>query len=243
MKTETINYSVSGLACQGELVFDDTTSSPRPLLVMAPNWAGVTPRAVEIGKELAAQGYVVFVADMHGLARRPTGQENPMEFLQPLIQDPAATRSRINGALDALTKAATERKIGNANLRAAIGYCFGGANVIDLARSGADVAAVVSMHGNLKSGMEAKAGEVKASILVVHGAQDPIAPKSDRDAFEAEMIAAGADWTMLAFGGVYHSFTDPSANRPPSSQFSSKASRYGYGLAHTFIADAFAGKV
>ncbi len=242
MKVETIAYSVGGLDFAGELVFDDTHTSPRPLLLMAPNWAGVTPRAVEIGKELAAQGYVIFVADMHGLARRPSGSENPMEFLKPLIADPQATRDRINGALETMTTAATERKIGNANLRAAIGYCFGGANVIDLARSGADVAAVVSMHGNLKSGMEAKAGDVKASILVVHGAEDPIAPKSDRDAFEAEMTAAGADWTMLAFGGVYHSFTDPSANRPPSSQFSSKASRYGYGLGHMFIADAFAGK-
>ncbi|MDP4594829.1 MAG: dienelactone hydrolase family protein [Beijerinckiaceae bacterium] len=242
MKTETIAYAVAGLDFEGVLVFDDTATSPRPLLLMAPNWAGVTPRAVEVGKELAAQGYVVFVADMHGLARRPAGTENPMEFLKPLIAEPQATRDRVNGALEAMTKAAAERKIGTVNLRAAIGYCFGGANVIDLARSGADVAAVVSMHGNLKSGMEAKAGEVKASLLVVHGAQDPIAPKSDRDAFEAEMTAAGADWTMLAFGGVYHSFTDPTANRPPSSQFSSKASRYGYGLAHTFIADAFAGR-
>jgi dienelactone hydrolase len=242
MKVEAISYAVGGLDFQSELVFDDTASGPRPLLVAAPNWAGVTPRAIEIGKELAAQGYVVLVADMHGLARRPTGQENPMEFLQPLIAEPAVTRARINAAMDALTSGASERGIGNANLRAAIGYCFGGANVIDLARSGADVAAVVSMHGNLKTGMEATAGNVKASILVVHGAQDPIAPKSDRDAFEAEMTAAGADWTMLTLGGVYHSFTDPSANRPPSSQCSSKASRYGYALAHTFIADAFAGK-
>lgn len=242
MKVESINYTCAGLEFQSELVFDDTASGPRPLLLMAPNWAGVTPRAIETGKELAAQGYVVLVTDMHGLARRPTGQENPMEFLKPLIADPQSTRDRVNAGLDALTKAAAERKIGNANLRAAIGYCFGGANVIDLARSGADVAAVVSMHGNLKSGMEAKAGDVKAQILVVHGAADPIAPKGDRDAFEAEMNAAGARWTMLAFGGVVHSFTDPTANRPPSSQFSSQACRYGYAMAHMFIADAFAGK-
>ncbi len=242
MKVESIKYAVSGLEFQSELIHDETAKRPRPLLVMAPNWAGVTPRAIETGRELAAQGYVVLVADMHGLARRPTGQENPMEFLQPLIKDPAATRARINAALDTLTKSASEAGIGNPNLRAAIGYCFGGANVIDLARSGADVAAVVSMHGNLKSPMEAGQGQVKASILVVHGAADPIAPKGDRDAFEAEMTAAGANWTMLAFGGVVHSFTDPTANRPPSSQFSSQASRYGYSLAHTFIADAFAGK-
>lgn len=242
MKTETLPYEIQGKSFEGELVFDDTADAKRPLLLMAPNWAGVTPRAIEIGHELAAQGYVVFVADMHGLDRRPTGEENPMEFLKPLIDDPQAMRDRINVGLDLLTEAAVERNIGNRDLRAAIGYCFGGANVIDLARSGADVAAVVSMHGNLTSKMEAKTGQIKASILVVHGAEDPIAPKSERDAFEREMITAKADWMMLNFGAVYHSFTDPSANRPPASQFNSRAARYGYSLAHTFIADAFAGK-
>ncbi len=242
MKTESIAYDIGGLKFQSELVWDDTASRPLPLLVMAPNWAGVTPRAIEIGKELAAHGYVVLVADMHGLDRRPTGKENPMEFLAPLTADPNTTRARINAALDVLTKEASARGIGNAQYRAAMGYCFGGANVLDLARSGADVAAVVSFHGNLKTGLEAKAGEVKASVLVVHGASDPIAPKGDRDALEAEMNAAGARWTLLAFGGVYHSFTDPSANRPPSSQFSAYANRYGYAMAHAFIADAFAGK-
>ncbi len=243
MKVESVDYTVSGLKFRGELVHDETARGPRPLLLMCPNWAGVTPRAVEIGKELAASGYVVMVADMHGLDRRPTGAENPMEFLQPLIKAPDVTRARVNAAMDTLTKAATERGIGAASLRAAIGYCFGGSNVLDLARSGADVAAVVSMHGNLGTSMPAKSGEVKAAVLVVHGADDPVAPKSDRDSLEAEMRAAGANWTILAFGGVYHSFTDPSANRPPSSQFSARANRYGYLLAHTFIADAFAGKL
>src|SRR3954447_19370682 len=107
MKTESIAYSVSGQKFQGELVHDDTARGPRPLLLVAPNWAGVTPRAVEIARELAAHGYVTFVADIHGLDRRPTGSENPMQFLQPLIADPQATRARINGALEAMTQAAT----------------------------------------------------------------------------------------------------------------------------------------
>ena len=243
MKVESIDYSIDGVLFRGELVHDETANAKQPLLLMCPNWAGVTPRAVEIGKELAAQGYVVFVADMHGLDRRPTGSENPMEFLMPLIKSPQTTRARVNGAFDAMTKAASERGVGNARLRAAIGYCFGGSNVLDLARSGADVAAVVSMHGNLKTLQEAKAGDVRAAVLVVHGADDPIAPKGDRDALEAEMRAAGVRWTMLAFGGVFHSFTDPSANRPPSSQFSAHANRYGYALANAFIADAFSGRV
>jgi dienelactone hydrolase len=243
MKVETISYEVSGLKFDSELVHDDTANGPRPLLLVAPNWAGMTPRATEIGRELAAQGYVCLVADMHGLDRRPTGKENPMEFLAPLIKDAAATRARVNAAFDAMTRAATERGIGNAKYRAAIGYCFGGSNVLDLARSGADVAAVVSMHGNLGTRLEAKKGEVKAAVLVVHGADDPIAPKSDRDALENEMRAAGARWTLLALGGVFHGFTDPATNRPPSGQYSAAASRWGYALAHSFIADAFTGRI
>ncbi len=243
MKVETISYEVAGKPFASELIHDETASGPRPLLLVAPNWAGMTPRATEIGRELAAQGYVTLVTDMHGLDRRPTGTENPMEFLAPLIADPAATRARVNAAFDAMTRAAGERGIGNTKLRAAIGYCFGGSNVLDLARSGADVAAVVSMHGNLKTHLEAKPGEVKAAVLVVHGADDPIAPKSDRDALEAEMRAAGARWTMLSLGGVFHGFTDPATNRPPVGQYSAHASRYGYALTHAFIADAFCGRV
>ena len=166
-----------------------------------------------------------------------------MGFLGPLIKQPAETRARINAAFDTMTAAAKARGVGDGSRRAAIGYCFGGSNVLDLARSGADVAAVVSMHGNLKTGMPAEPGAVKAKVLVVHGADDPVAPKGDRDFLEDEMRKAGARWTILAFGGVFHSFTDPAANRPPSSQFSAHASYYGYGMAHGMIADAFAGKI
>ena len=242
MKIEKIPYSVGALNCEGVLVFNEAAKD-LPLLLMAPNWMGVTEKSIEGAKGLAAHGYVVFLADMYGLAGRPTAQEVPMQFLGPLIGQPTETRARINAAFEAMTLAARERGVGDASRRAAIGYCFGGSNVLDLARSGADVAAVVSMHGNLKTGLPAEPGAVKAKVLVVHGADDPIAPKADRDALEDEMRKAGARWTILAFGGVFHSFTDPAANRPPSSQFSAHASYYGYGMAHGMIADAFEGKL
>ncbi len=242
MKIENISYSVGALTCEGVLVYYQAAKNP-PLLLMAPNWMGVTEKAIEGAKHLAALGYVVFLADMFGVAGRPTGQEVPMEFLGPLIRRPLETRARINAAFEAMTQAALERGVGDASRRAAIGYCFGGSNVLDLARSGADVAAVVSMHGNLKTGMPAEPGAVKAKVLVVHGADDPIAPKGDRDALEDEMRKAGARWTILAFGGVVHAFTDPNDNRPPVSQYSAYASHYGHGMAHEMIADAFVGKL
>jgi dienelactone hydrolase len=243
MKTEKFAYKAGDLNCEGVVAWNEIGPKDAPLLLMAPNWAGVTEKSIGIAQELAAHGYVVFLADMYGVEGRPKGNEVPMDFLQPLIKQPSETRARINAALAAMKAASAKIGFGNASRCAAIGYCFGGSNVLDLARSGADVAAVVSMHGNLKTALPAEAGAVKAAVLVIHGADDPIAPKGDRDFLEDEMRKAGAHWTILAMGGVFHSFTDPSANRPPSSQFSAHACRYGYSLAHSFIADAMAGKL
>jgi dienelactone hydrolase len=243
MKVETVNYSVSGLNCSGQLVYDETSRARRPLLLMAPNWLGITPGATEVARMLAGDRYIVFVADMYGEGGKPTGKENPMEFLGPLMKDATETRKRIVGAFDTMVKEGEKRDLGDKGRCAAIGYCFGGANVLDLARAGANVAAVVSMHGSLGTPMPAKKGEVKAAVLVVHGAADPIAPKAERDALEKEMDAAGARWVMLNYGSVVHAFTDEHANMPGVAVYYEPATRQGYALAHTFIADAFAGKL
>jgi dienelactone hydrolase len=242
MAVESIFYSVSGISCRGALVWDESVRAPRPLLLMAPNWRGVIKPAIETAQMLAGEGYAVFVADMFGEGNGPVGTENPMEFLQPFMSDVAGRRRRVAAALDTLTREADRRAIGDISRRAAIGYCFGGLNVIELARTGADVQAVVSMHGTLTTSQPAKPGEVKAAVLAVHGADDPIAPKAERDAFEAEMTAAGARWALLTFGGVVHAFTDPQENNPGVAVYDESATRHGYALAHAFIADAFARK-
>ena len=242
MAVESIFYSVSGLSCRGALVWDESVKAPRPLLLMAPNWRGVIKPAIETGQMLAQQGYVVFVADMFGEGNGPVGTENPMEFLRPFMSDVPGMRRRIAAALDTLTRESDRRAIGDINRRAAMGFCFGGLNVLDLARIGADVQAVVSMHGTLTTPQPAKRGEIKAAVLAVHGAADPIAPKAERDAFEAEMTAAGACWALLTFGDICHAFTDPQANTPGVAVYDESATRHGYALAHAFIADAFAGR-
>jgi len=124
-----------------------------------------------------------------------------------------------------------------------MGFCFGGLNVIDLARTGADVQAVVSMHGTLATPQPAKAGDIKAAVLAVHGAADPVAPKAERDAFETEMTQAQARWALMTFGNVVHGFTDRNANNPGVAVYDDAATRHGYALAHAFIADAFAGRI
>jgi dienelactone hydrolase len=242
MKVEHIAYNVSGLSNKGALVYDESAQTKRPLLLMAPNWLGINPVSTEVARTLLADRYVVFMADMYGEGKGPKGTENPMEFLAPLMKNAAETRKRIVAAFDTMIGEAQKRGIGDTSKRAAIGYCFGGANVLDLARSGADVKAVVSMHGSLATSMPAKKGEVKAACLVVHGAADPIAPKAERDAFEKEMDAADVHWVMLNFGGVVHAFTDVGVNNPPVAVYNEPATRHGYNLAHGFIADAFAGK-
>jgi len=245
MAVESIFYSVSGLSCRGALVWDESVKTPRPLLLMAPSWRGVIKASIETGQMLAGQGqgYVVFVADMFGEGNGPVGTEPPMEFLKPFMSDVAGMRRRIAAALDTLTREADRRAIGDINRRAAIGFCFGGLNVLDLARTGADVQAVVSMHGTLVTPQPAKRGDIKAAVLAVHGAADPVAPKSERDAFEAEMTEADARWALLTFGDVVHAFTDPAADLPGVAKWNEPATRHGYALAHAYIADAFAGKL
>jgi len=243
VKVEAIEHSVSGLGCCGMLVYDDSVKTRRPLLLVAPNWLGVTNNVIERAKTLAGSRYVAFVADMFGVGKGPKGTENPMEFLKPLIEDASICRERIVAAYETMTKEAVARGIGDASKRAAIGYCFGGHNVIDLARTGADVAAVVSVHGVLATPAPARKGDIKAAILVLHGAADPISPKAHRDMFEAEMDAAGARWYSLTFGNVVHAYTDVGVNNPPVAVYDEPATRHGYALAHAFIDDAFAGKL
>ena len=243
MKTESIIYSAGNLGCRGELIYDESAKMQRPLMLMAPNWLGVIEPAIEVGKMLVGEGYVVFVADMFGEGKGPKGDENPMEFLKPLIDDAVECRRRIAAAFDTMVQEAGARGMGDTKRRAAIGYCFGGSNVLDLARTGADVQAVVSVHGVLATPMPAKKGDIKSAVLVLHGAADPVSPKAHRDMFEAEMDAAGARWYALYFGNVVHAYTIPEANSPPVAKYDEPATRHGYTLAHAFIEDAFAGKL
>jgi dienelactone hydrolase len=240
VKSEAVKYSIGGLACKGELIWDENATS-QPLLLMAPNWLGVTKDNIALGRTLAEKGYVVFVADMFGEGKGPKGTEDPTTFLKPLAENPIETRTRITAAFDTMTKEAAARGIGDGKRRAAIGYCFGGANVLDLARAGAKVAAVVSVHGVLATPMPAKKGEITSAILVLHGAADPVSPREHRDLFENEMDAACARWYALHFGNCLHAYTIEGHDHPPVAKYDEAATRHGYNLAHAFIADAFAG--
>jgi len=242
MKIEPVAYGMGAKKFRGALVYDDTVRERRPALLMSPNWLGATAAANARAELLASRGYVAFVADMYGDNVRPKDFAEAAALANPLRDDPAEARRRIRAAYDAFLGEAGRRNL-IGDRRAAVGFCFGGGNVLELARDGADLHAVVAIHSDLKTKLPAAYGAVKAALLTIHGAADPVVPKADRDAFEAEMDAAGAKWQMLVFSGILHAYTDQGMDVPGIAKWDEPTTRQTYALTHSFIADAFAGRL
>ena len=243
MSVERINYQAGNVACTGALVYDERASGRRPLLLMAPNWLGVTDDAIKRAATIAGRNYVAFVADMYGGGKIAAGPPEAAPLANALRADAPERRRRIVAALDTLRSESAKRNIGDPRRQAAVGFCFGGGNVLELARTGADVQAVICLHGDLLTSMPAGSEAIKAAICVMHGAKDPIVPKKDRDAFEAEMEAAGAKWQMLVFGGLLHSFCEIESDVPGIAAFDPGAARQCYAMIDDFAAAAFEGKL
>ena len=243
MTVEKINYQAGKTACTGALVYDDRASGPRPLLLMAPNWLGVTEDAIKRAAGMAGSKYVAFVADMYGNGRIAAGPPEAAPLANALRADAPERRLRIGAALDALRKESATRKIGDLKRQAAVGFCFGGGNVLELARTGADMQAVICLHGDLLTTLPAKPGDIKTAICVMHGAKDPVVPKKDRDVFEAEMEAARAKWQMLVFGGLLHSFCEAESDVPGIACYDPGAARQCYAMIDDFATAAFEGKL
>jgi dienelactone hydrolase len=210
MRVEKIEYPMGALTAEGALIYDENVSGRRPAVLLAPNWMGMTAKAVQRGELVAGNRYVVFVADMYGAGTRPADFGEAAALADPLRADAVEQRMRVRAAWETMIAEANKRDLIDLR-RAAVGFCFGGGNVLELARDGADLAAAVSIHGDLKTALPAQKGTIKAALLVAHGAPDPVVPKADRDTFEAEMNAAGAKWQMVVFSGVLHAYTDQGA--------------------------------
>ncbi len=243
MAVEIIRYSVGGEAFASELIYDESVKAKRPLLLVAPNWFGITPEWTERTRLLAGDRYIGFLVDVFGEGKRPANRPEAAAMANTQRAQAPEWRQRLHAALDHATIESERRGIGDTAKRAAIGFCFGGGGVFELARSGAAIAAAISVHGDLTTSIRAAPKQIKAAMLAIHGSEDPIAPKSRRDAFEAEMQQCGAKWQMLVFGGLYHSFTDIGINVPPEAQYNEAAARQTYAAAHAFIADAFANRL
>jgi dienelactone hydrolase len=240
---ERISYQAGNAACNGALVYDERVSGRRPLLLVAPNWLGVTDDAVKRAATMAGGKYVAFVADMFGGGKIANGPPEAAPLANALRADAPERRRRIVAALDTLRAESDKRGIGDLKRQAAVGFCFGGGNVLELARAGADLQAVICLHGDLLTPLPAKRRDIKAAICVAHGSADPVVPKKDRDIFEAEMEACGAKWQMLVFGGLLHSFCEVESDVPGIARYNAGAARQSYAMIDDFATAAFEGKL
>ena len=175
MMTHKVDYQIDGEPYQGLLVYDEAVTEPRPGLLMVPNWMGVTDNAAEKAYRAAGTDYVVFVADLYGRDMRPADAKQASAAAGEVRADRALMRKRVNAALEVF-KTQTDRVALDTERLGAIGFCFGGTAVLELARSGTEIGGVVSFHGNLDTPDPEDAKAIRMPLLVLHGADDPYVP-------------------------------------------------------------------
>ena len=233
MKTETVNYQAKNIDLKGYVAFPDAENAPLVLIVHT--WAGKDEFVHQRAEDLAALGYVGFAVDMYGNGKVGADTAENESLMTPLVSDRDMLKDRIVSALNygkSLPGVDSSRA-------AAIGYCFGGLVVLDLARSGEDLNGVVSFHGLLMPSDISEKG-IKAKVLVLHGERDPMVPLDMIDTFQKEMTEADADWQLHSYGGTYHAFTNPDANDPNlGTQFNKSANDRSWQSMKNFFAEIF----
>ena len=240
MQAKPVEWTIGEDRFSGFVVYDDASTDKRPGLVMVPNWMGVGDLAVERAKEIAGDDYVVLVADVYGTDVRPTNAEEAGAAARGAYADGGTTlRARANEAVRVLRAQAGSTPLDAAKV-GAIGFCFGGSTVLELARSGSDVAGVVSFHGGVDTYLPMEGNDIKASILVLNGAADASVTDAHIAAFEKEMDAAKADWQFVDFSGAVHCFTQPESNDPPNCVYNERASKRAFGMMRDFFDERFA---
>ena len=237
IRTETVEYSDGKTALEGYMAWDDALPGLRPGVLVVHEWTGLGDYVKGRVRQLAGMGYIAFGADIYGKGIRPQNPEEAGKEAALFKNDRALTRSRISAALAQLLK---NKKVDPKRV-AAIGYCFGGMVALELARSGASVAGVVTFHGSLDTPTPGDAKIIKAKVLALQGADDPYVPAAARLAFEEEMHAGGVDWQMVAYGGAVHAFTNPSAGNDPSkgAAYNEKADKRSWEAMESFFKEIF----
>jgi len=209
--TTAVEYTTGGVTCEGLHVVESTKAGKLPSVLIIHQWTGVSENEKMRAKMLAELGYNVFVADIYGKGIRPQPPESG-RVAGKYKTDRKLYRERLLAGLEQLRKTpqADPTQI------AAIGYCFGGTGVIELARSGAMVKGIVSFHGGLDSPAPADGKNIKGKVLALHGTDDPYVPAKDIAAFTAEMKAHDVDWKLVSYPGAVHSFTHKAAGNDNS---------------------------
>jgi dienelactone hydrolase len=221
IETGDVDYAADGSALRGFVAADTASTERRPGVLVIHDWLGVGGYVQARSQMLARLGYVGFAADIYGAELRPSGDDAP-QVVGRFYGDPALVRARAQAGLEQLQA----HPLVDPDRIAVIGYCFGGFCALELARTGADLAGVVSFHGLLRTDFPADDAKIGAKVLVLTGAADPVVPDEQVREFEDAMRAAPAvDWQLVRYSGAMHAFTQPEANAP------------GHGAAYQAAAD------
>ena len=236
--TKTVEYEHDGELLAGHLVHDDAWEGKRPGVVVVHEWRGLGEHAKESARKVAELGYVAFAIDMYGKGVYAKDHKEAAELSGVFREDRSFMRSRARAGLEAMlgTGLVEEDDV------AAIGFCFGGSTVLEMARAGMDLDGVVSLHGGLGTPHPEDAKNITASVLVLHGAEDRNIAEDDGEGFRDEMREGDVeDWQMVMFGGVVHSFTNPAAGDDPSSgvAYDARATRRSWQYMDYFFDEIF----
>jgi len=238
IKTQDVRYADGDLSCHGFLAYDDAQTGKRPGVLVVHEAFGLGQHAMDRARMIAELGYVGFAADLFG-DRRQVGPAELMDVIGSLAGDPPTLRKRAKAALSTL---AAQPQVDSSKLFG-IGFCFGGTTVLELARDGCNLLGVVGFHSGLETKAPAQPGAVKASVLALIGADDPLVPPQQRLGFEEEMRKAGADWQMVLYGNTLHSFTNPAADGSvmPAVMYDAKADKRSWRVMKDFFEERLKG--
>jgi dienelactone hydrolase len=238
MKTEYVDYTDGSVTCEGYAAYDDTKKGKRPGVLVSHAWAGQSPFERGKADKLAGLGYVGFALDLYGKGKRGGTMEQNAKLMQPFLDDRALLRRRLAAALDALKK----HPAVDVERAAAIGFCFGGLCVLDLARSvPAGLRGIVSFHGLFHPPKLGQQAPIRAKVLMLHGYDDPLATPEHVMAIARELTDAKADWQLHAYGRTSHAFTNPEANSPEHGLlYNAAADRRSWAAMKNFLEEVLA---
>jgi len=237
IQTRLVEYEDEGVVLEGLLAWDDAIDGQRPGVMVAHAWAGRTDFEDDKARQLARLGYNGFALDLYGKGVRGASTEENAALMQPFLDDRRMLQQRLLLSLNTMRGQAEV----DADRVAAIGFCFGGLCVLDIARTGEDLAGVVSFHGLFGSPGNTSGNSIAAKVLALHGWNDPMATPDQVVGFAEELTAMGADWQIHGYGNTLHAFTNPEANDPEfGTVYSERADRRSWMSMQNFLAELFA---